>query len=73
LIIKKKNLIADRLSQSKNKYILTINNNIIYTLNQDVLNIIKKDNFNTTESRNNLNDSDSEILDYIIESKSFLN
>ena len=68
---KKKNLIADRLSQSKNKYILTINNNIIYTLNQDVLNIIKKDNFNTTESRNNLNDSDSEILDYIIESKSF--
>ena len=67
---KKKNLIADRLSQSKNKYILTINNNLIYTLNQDVLNIIKKDNFNTTETRNNLNDSDSEILDYIIESKS---
>ena len=66
---KKKNLIADRLSQSKNKYILTINNDTFYTLNESVLSILKKDNSNITESRNTLSESDTEIIDYIIETK----
>ena len=66
---KKKNLIADRLSQTKNKYILSINNDTFYTLNESVLSILKNDNSNITESRNTLSQSDTEIIDYIIETK----
>ena len=68
---KKKNLLIKSLSQTTNKYIITINEDKIFTLNDEVF-VFLRDFFNgiIEPSKVNLSQSDDVIVEYFIETTS---